>query len=187
MCGAASFATVACAQAAIGKSLITVNASGLTIGTTYYILVDDYSINTGTFQLCLSNFAPSATPVNDPCSGAIALCQGQTYQSTTTGATANSITDPPLALWNGCTTSIDKSVYFTFTTSVANAPVTIDILPNCTGSAPLVAGIFKAIGAPCVAGNWTAPISCFSGSVTNVKAGFTINTGTALTGNTTCY
>lgn len=192
VCGAASFTGVVsgCAQAPVGKSLITANASGLSIGQTYYILVDDYGSNMGSFKLCFSNKAcAAAVPLNDDCTGSIALCQGQNYIGTTSGSSGNSLQDPGAALWS-CSSpaSLNKTLFFTFSTSIANDPVIIDILPTCTGTnIPLIAGIFQVIGAPCVAANWSSPMICASGSATNINAGFTINTGTALSPNTTYY
>jgi gliding motility-associated-like protein len=192
LCGAASFTTLsgACAQAGVGKTLITANASSLLVGQTYYILVDDYGSNTGSFQLCFSNkTCPGPIPSNDGCAGAIALCQGQNYIGITTGSTGNSLQDPGVSLWS-CSPapSLNKTLYFTFSTSVANDPVIINFLPTCTGTnIPLIAGIFQAVGAPCVAANWSSPNICASGSVTNINAGFTINTGTSLSPNTTYY
>lgn len=192
LCGAATFsgAATACAQAGVGKTSITANATGLGIGQTYYILVDDYGSNTGTFQLCFSNKAcATAVPANDDCAAAIALCQGQNFIGTTTNASGNSLQDPGAALWS-CSSpaSLDKTLYFTFSTSATNDPVVIDILPTCTGTnIPLIAGIFRAVGAPCVAANWTSPMICASGSATNINAGFTINTASILSPNTTYY
>jgi gliding motility-associated-like protein len=192
ICGAASFtgAATACAQAGVGKSLITASATGLAIGQTYYILVDDYGSNTGTFQICFSNKSCSPPiPVNDNCAGAIALCQGQNYIGTTSGSTGNSLVDPGASLWS-CSSapSLDKTLYFTFTTSAANDPVIINILPTCSGTnIPLIAGVFEAVGAPCIAANWASPMVCASGSVTNINAGFTINTGSSLSPNKTYY
>ncbi len=192
ICSAASFTSVAgaCAQAGVGKTLITATANALIAGQTYYILVDDYGSNSGTFQICFSNKAcAAATPVNDACSGAIALCQGQNYIGTTIGTSGNSLQDPGVSLW-ACTPapSLNKTLYFTFSSSVTNDPVIITILPTCTGTnIPLIAGIFQAVGAPCIAANWSSPMVCASGSVTNINAPFTINTGTALSPNTNYY
>ncbi len=192
LCAAAAFTGVpgACAQAGVAKTLITANASTLTIGQTYYILVDDYGSNTGSFKLCLSNKACSpAIPVNDNCAGAIALCQGQNYIGSTVNSSGNSLEDPAAALWScSAPASLNKTLYFTFSTSITNDPVVIEILPTCSGTnIPLIAAIFQAIGAPCVAANWSSPMICASGSTTNINAPFTINTGISLSPNTTYY
>lgn len=190
LCGAASFTSMGCITAGPGKSTITATTSTLVVGQTYYILVDDYSANTGTFKICFSNKAcATAIPANDACSGAVALCQGQNYIGATNGSSGNSSEDPGASLW-ACSSapSLNKTLYFTFSTSASNDPVIIDILPTCTGTGiPLVAGIFQAIGAPCVAANWSSPMVCASGSATNTNAVFTINSGTALSPNTTYY
>ncbi|RYE19017.1 MAG: PKD domain-containing protein, partial [Sphingobacteriales bacterium] len=51
------------------------NIYGLTVGNTYYIMVDGYGTPTGTFGLCVQNIpAPPATVVNNDCTSPAFVC-----------------------------------------------------------------------------------------------------------------
>jgi hypothetical protein len=96
----------------------TSNPTGLTIGQTYYVRVNTYTATTGqdtTFTICIGTPPPPPpAPVNDECTGAIALTVnadfacGTVTAGTVAGATA-SATDA-----TACTGSEDDDVWFSF-------------------------------------------------------------------------
>ncbi len=60
--GACNGTNIACADLTSGGAVETINATGLTIGNTYYIRVYDYGTGTGgTFTICVSTPAPVFT------------------------------------------------------------------------------------------------------------------------------
>lgn len=86
-------------------------ASGLTIGTTYYIRVYHYyaGSGSGTFTICLNN--PPAAPANDNCVSAINLAVNASCiqtSGTTYGATTQT-------LYPGCAGTANDDVWYTFT------------------------------------------------------------------------
>lgn len=112
-------------------------ASGLTIGTTYYIRVYHYAAGSGsgTFTICLNN--PPTPPANDNCAAAINLpvnagcvqTSGTTYGATTQ------------TLYPACTGTANDDVWFMFTAT--NYTQTIQV----TGSAAMdpVLEVFSGI------------------------------------------
>ena len=98
-------------------------ASGLTIGSTYYVRVYHYGVGSGssTFTMCLAN--PPAAPANDNCAGAINLAVNAgcvNTVGTTFGATQSS---------TGCAGTSNDDVWYMFTAT--NYTQTIQV----TGSA----------------------------------------------------
>ena len=61
----------------------TLNLSGLTIGSTYYIKIHDYATGGGNFTICVTGTPP---PSNDECSGATSITVGTPIIGTTAGA-----------------------------------------------------------------------------------------------------
>jgi len=93
----------------------TSNPSGLTIGQTYYVRVNTFTATAGqtsTFNICIGT--PPPPPVNDECSGAVALTVNPNYScgtvtpGTIAGATASS-TDT-----TACGGTEDDDVWFSF-------------------------------------------------------------------------
>lgn len=94
----------------IGQSESIV-ASGLSIGSTYYVRVYHYGIGSGssTFTICLTN--PPPVPANNDCSGAINLAVNASCVNTlgtTYGATTQTI-------YPSCTGDANEDVWYTFT------------------------------------------------------------------------
>jgi gliding motility-associated-like protein len=61
-----------------GQNIIQIYRGGLTIGQTYYIRVDGYGGNTGTFQYCINNYFPVPAPSGD-CPSAVVLCDKSNF------------------------------------------------------------------------------------------------------------
>lgn len=84
-------------------------ASGLTIGSTYYVRVYHYGAGSGssTFTMCLNN--PPAAPANDPCTSAINLAvnAGCVNTSGTSYGATTSLT--------GCAGTANDDVWYSFT------------------------------------------------------------------------
>ncbi len=100
----------------------TINATGLTIGTTYKIRVYHFSAGSGsgTFTICVSN--PPVAPANDACGGAVTLAVNPScsYTSgTTVGATQS---------YAGCSGTADDDVWYKFVAT--NAVQTITVHPT---------------------------------------------------------
>lgn len=101
--------------------------AGLSIGQEYYIVVDGYNTNAGTFKLCLNNFDPPTAPGQDCTTGAF-LCNKNTItQQSLFGAgvfeTAGTCLDDPF------TGPTDKnSVWFKWTCATAGT-ITFSIDP----------------------------------------------------------
>jgi hypothetical protein len=89
--GACNGTNIDCADNTTGSNDEVINATGLTIGNTYYVRVYSYGggANTGTFDICVTTPSPTP-PVNDDCANATALTvSGSTCTSSVAGATSN--------------------------------------------------------------------------------------------------
>jgi len=173
-----------CASAASGNT-VTMNANNLTIGQTYLIAVDGVNNSTGSFQLCVNSYTPTAVPSNDLCSGAINLCPSQTYTGTTVNATNTGAIN--VAQWN-CNGVNDNVVWYTFVASTPVQPVTFNINGTCTGDA-LQFEVFRYTGggAACSGGtsNW-ASLGCNNSINPSGSATLTIPAA-SMTAGTTYY
>ncbi|MGZ3949046.1 MAG: PQQ-dependent sugar dehydrogenase, partial [Flavisolibacter sp.] len=104
----------------------TATATGLTIGTTYYIRVANVGASpsgtgqTPKFDLCLVH--PTPPPSNDDCSGAVTLTSG-TANTNGTVWMATASTGIP----TGCTGNPDDDVWYKFTTSTFDTSVTVNL------------------------------------------------------------
>ena len=156
-CSGTAYNVNGCFQAASGNSA-TLTVTSTVIGQTYYILVDGFSTNTGTFQLCINNYNPSGTVQNDNCTNAILLCPNNQYFATTVGATP--VGDPLIAQWN-CNGVVNNSVWFRFTTTNPVQPINFSINGICTGGA-LQFEVFRKTsgGDPCATDNQWTSVGC---------------------------
>lgn len=119
--GACNGTTIACADASATAGTETINATGLTIGATYYVRVYSYSgVTTGTFTICVS--APPPPLTNDNCSGAIALTVNNTL-SCNTSTTGNTSTATQSQA--GCVGNADDDVWYSFTATGTTHIVTV--------------------------------------------------------------
>jgi len=81
-CTGTNYQVNGCVQAASGTTT-TLSIANAVVGQTYYIVVDAFSSNTGAFEICLNNYIPTGTAINDACSNAIVLCPNNRYFSST--------------------------------------------------------------------------------------------------------
>ncbi len=105
-----------CSDGTLAGLTETINASGLTIGSTYYLRVFDYYTGppvTDTFFVCVYD-APTGGPANDDCGGAVSLTEGATCVNTTG--------DIALATSSllGCVGTADDDVWYSFTAASVN-------------------------------------------------------------------
>lgn len=100
----------------------TINATGLTIGTTYKIRVYHFAAGagSGTFTICVTN--PPVAPANDACGGAVTLTVNPSC-SYTTGTTVGATQSYP-----GCSGTADDDVWYKFVAT--NAVQTITVHPT---------------------------------------------------------
>lgn len=117
ICPSLSLTNIGCVDNTCQGSTENIVASGLTIGTTYYIRVYDYSstANNNGFTICIVN-----SQANDVCANASTLTvNGSALAGNNTFATVES----PLPVTTGCgsfpPTASDKGLWYTFTTSCA--------------------------------------------------------------------
>ncbi|MES2131285.1 MAG: gliding motility-associated C-terminal domain-containing protein [Bacteroidota bacterium] len=104
-----SLSSLNCVDNTLSGQAETINATGLTIGVTYYLRVYDYYTGTsaGTFTTCVT--LPPPAPGNDNCSGAKVLTVNAACVTTATtsyGATQS---------MTGCSGTADDDVWFMFT------------------------------------------------------------------------
>jgi len=144
-----NYVQIACDQNTDNTNTASITQSSLTIGQTYYLLVDGINDNTGFFNICAKNKMISGV-VNDFCVNAIDLCPFQSVSGTTVGATNTN--DIPSALWNGCNIETNDMVYYKFSTSSPVNDVYLDIAYSCTG-AKLQVAVFEPTAAPCSGAN----------------------------------
>ncbi|MCB0792810.1 MAG: T9SS type A sorting domain-containing protein [Flavobacteriales bacterium] len=118
-----------CADATLGGGVEEINASGLTIGQTYYVRVYDwyggYPI-ASTFTICI--LTPGAGPANDECANAITLpinlpadCPANAVTGDNTNSTVT-LDDPDC----DATTDGYQDVWYTFN-SLGNTAVTVTL------------------------------------------------------------
>jgi hypothetical protein len=120
-----SMTSLGCQNAAGAGLLETINATGLTNGSTYYIRVyhsGSGSGTTGVFSICIN--ATPLPPVNDDCAGAInlpvTLSQTLIAGTSTTAATASSGIPTP------CLSTVpDDDVWYKFTAVTSSVTVLV--------------------------------------------------------------
>lgn len=119
-----------CAVAPASNSgFVSLNKSGLLIGTIYYLRVDGKTNNTGTFQLCLNNYIPSVLPGQD-CSTNSFLCNKNTISQTSiVGAGSNDNEAIGSCFDMGIGFTENNSVWYTWTAANSGS-LTFTIFPN---------------------------------------------------------
>ncbi len=118
-CG--SLTSLYCKDNTLNGQSETIYATGLTIGTTYYIRVYHYYSGSGssTFTICVTN--PPAAPANDNCTNASTLLVSTTCNytnGTSYGATASGVPS--------CAGSPDDDVWYKFTATNSVQTITVD-------------------------------------------------------------
>jgi hypothetical protein len=133
-CGALT--SIGCIDSVFSTGTESATATGLTIGTTYYIRVYSYASGTasqGSFDICITTLT---VPANDGCTGAVSLTTA-TSCSPTSGTTLGA--GQSLA---GCSGNADDDVWYSFTaTSTAH---TVTVNPGT-----LYDAVFQVFGGTC--------------------------------------
>ncbi|MDO9185136.1 MAG: T9SS type A sorting domain-containing protein [Bacteroidia bacterium] len=119
--GACSGSNVSCADATVSGGTEVINATGLTIGNTYYVRVYSWSSApsaTSTFTICVT----TPTPVNDDCSGATSLIvYGTTCGGSVTGNTSGATQSIPAT----CVGTADDDIWYSFVATSASHIITV--------------------------------------------------------------
>ncbi len=164
--GACNGTNIACADASVSGGTETVALTGLSIGTTYYVRVYDFS-GTATFTICVST--PPMAPANDNCAGAIAfgtiLNDGNCVNVNVNTANATGTADAV------CTGTEDDDLWYTFTTP-AGVTSLLYTNTNISGNGDRVLQIYSGTCAGLTS------IGCYDTE---------FGTITGLTGSTTYY
>lgn len=99
-------------------------ASGLTIGSTYYVRVFSYGSTapeSTTFDICIGSFPPA--PANDECTGAVTLTvNGDLSCTTTTAGTLVSATDSGIETETG---EADDDVWYSFVATATSHVISL--------------------------------------------------------------
>jgi hypothetical protein len=169
---------------ACGTTSIT--ASGLIIGSNYWVRVYSTTNATGTFNICITDPAPA----NNACAGAVTLTSGITCVNTTGNVYAATNSAPAISSPN-CASSVIYDVWYKFVAQTINPTITlgsigssftntgIQILSNNCGSTftPLFCGT-TSIAADYLVPGTTYYIRVFSSAgsapTSPSNAGFTI-------------
>ncbi len=126
--GACTGTNITCADATLGGGTETIYASGLTVGTTYYIRVYSWGSGTstqGTFTICVFG-ASTGAPANDACANAQLLT---VYGSTCGGATLGDVAGATLSMaaitCGGGTGTADDDVWYKFVALSSAQTITV--------------------------------------------------------------
>jgi len=126
--GSCNGTNITCKDATAAAGTEVINATSLTIGTTYYLRVYDFGTTvpaTTTFNICVTTPA-STTPINDNCAGAISLTvYGATCGGATTGNVAGATLSLPGILCNNFTGTADDDIWYSFIATAASQTITV--------------------------------------------------------------
>ena len=114
-----------CADATYSGGTETINATGLTIGLTYWVRVYSFgssSSNQGTFTICVFGLPPA--PANNNCAGAITLTQTETCIPTN-GTTVGATQSIPAITCSGFTGTADDDVWYKFIANSTDPTITV--------------------------------------------------------------
>jgi hypothetical protein len=96
------------------------NATGLTIGQTYFVRVYDYDLGapaSTTFTICVTT--PAAAPANDNCAGAISLTSGAACVPTTGNVAGATLSQA------GCAGTAGDDVWYSFVATTTTTNITV--------------------------------------------------------------
>jgi len=126
--GACNGTNITCKDDTIAGGTEVINATGLTVGTTYYVRVYDFGSSvpaTTTFTICVTTPTPS-TPVNDNCVGAASLTvYSATCGGATTGNVAGATQSLPAILCSGFTGTANDDVWYSFVANSTSHIITV--------------------------------------------------------------
>jgi hypothetical protein len=165
--GACTGTNIDCADATATGGTEVVHATGLTIGSTYFVRVYDYGTGTpatSTFTICVTTPPPPPPPpANDDCTGAVVLTvYGTTCGGTVTGDVGGATQSLPAITCNGTGTANDD-VWYSFVATATTHIITV------VGSASFDAVVDLRSGA-CTGTNINCSDSSFSGGTEVVNA-----------------
>ena len=133
--GACNGTNIDCADATTGGNDEVINATTLTIGTTYYVRVYSYGNagNAGTFDICVTT--PITIPANDDCANATSLSvsTGDTCTTSIAGTTENATQSIAGITCNGTTGNADDDVWYSFVATSFEHDITVT--PGTIGNA----------------------------------------------------
>ena len=160
--GACSGINIACADATVEGQTETINATGLSVGATYYVRVYDFYAGAApstTFDICIYGTPPA--PANDDCGdmSPVALAAGATINFTGDNTGATSVNEGPFAgfptVWHAFTTTVCTDVTVSYCgTSPAFGNVWVSLSTDCPSTTFLDASSFN--DTDCPDGNITA-------------------------------
>lgn len=110
-----------CQSAPAGVNIAEAYQGGLFVGTTYLVRIQGFNGNTGTFQLCVNNYNPPATPTSD-CPTAAILCDKSPFVVQSVTGAGNDITElnDATCFFNGAPSNFESnSTWFVWTCSKA--------------------------------------------------------------------
>jgi trimeric autotransporter adhesin len=113
----------------------TATATGLIIGTTYYVRISNVGTavtSNGGFDICITH--PNPPPANDNCIGATTLTPGYTCSSVT-ATLRNANNSAPTGACGGATATTTYDVWFTFQATSTTQAVTVGNLGSNLSSA----------------------------------------------------
>lgn len=148
----------------------------LSASTQYYARAWKNGGGTGNFEAC---FRLWPTLSNDACASATPLTLSTSYPMTNWAGTVSAITDPATSACNG---SLDNSVWFSFTTTIAGNYIVDLTSINCSQGKGLQVDVGKWSAASCVSANWVSNVCANPGTCGNMSL-----TTSALTAATTYY
>ncbi|MDD3875925.1 MAG: T9SS type A sorting domain-containing protein [Bacteroidales bacterium] len=122
--GACNGTSIGCADATLSSGTEVINATGLTVGSTYYVRVYDYYSTTPsntTFTICVT----TPTPANNNCSSATTLTvnSGSTCANATTGNVAGATSSGTTLTCGGLSGTAD--VWYKFTATQTSHIITV--------------------------------------------------------------
>jgi len=159
-----------------GGSPVTLAASGLIVGTVYYIRVYCTPNTTGTFTICITD---PPIPSNDNCPGAIALTSAA--GCVTTAGTL--LMGTSSALLTGCGNASSADVWYTYVATSKYPTISLSGVGGSLTTATPYIQLYSA--GTCVAGVFSGTsIACVSGTSLQVD---TIVGGAGLTIGATYY
>ena len=157
----------------------TINATGLTIGQTYYIRITTNNATTPTFTVCVVDPTVASPPSNDNCSGATTLTPGSPGAacSATAGTLAGSTVSSPTVV-SSCVGTAGADVWYVFTATSPFNTVSLSSIQSYIQSNTAYLEIYSG-----TCGSLTS-LYCRSGTGTSLSL---LPGGTGLTVGTTYY
>ncbi|MES2590382.1 MAG: T9SS type A sorting domain-containing protein [Bacteroidota bacterium] len=153
--GACSGTNINCADTSFGGGTEILNATGLTVGNTYFVRVYHYSSlipATTTFTICVTTPTPPA-PSNNECAGATSLTvYGATCGGTTAGNVAGATQSVAAITCNSLTGTADDDVWYSFVATATSHDITVAGSTNLNAVVELLSGACPGTNVNCADG-----------------------------------